>query len=181
MTLAEKILYCRKRTGLSQEALAERLGVSRQAISKWETGEAMPEVTKLAALAKVFGVTADWLISDEEPVQHATEKIPPQTRTSDWTDNLPKELGRLIRRYGWLFGVYIAAIGAGITLIGVLAKAMVKSMFVGFDTLYGFESIIRNNPVSIMATAFIILGIVLIIIGVALAIYLRSKDDRKKQ
>ena len=38
MKLSEKILYCRKRAGLSQEALAERLGVSRQAVSKWETG-----------------------------------------------------------------------------------------------------------------------------------------------
>ena len=38
MKLPEKILYCRKRAGLSQEALAERLGVSRQAVSKWETG-----------------------------------------------------------------------------------------------------------------------------------------------
>ena len=43
MKLPEKILYCRKRAGLSQEALAERLGVSRQAVSKWETGEALPE------------------------------------------------------------------------------------------------------------------------------------------
>ena len=39
MTLSGKILYCRKRAGLSQEALAEKLGVSRQAVSKWETGE----------------------------------------------------------------------------------------------------------------------------------------------
>lgn len=38
MTLSEKILYCRKRRALSQEALAEKIGVSRQAISKWETG-----------------------------------------------------------------------------------------------------------------------------------------------
>ena len=38
MNLSEKILYCRKKAGLSQEALAEKLGVSRQAISKWETG-----------------------------------------------------------------------------------------------------------------------------------------------
>ena len=43
MNLSEKILYCRKKAGLSQEALAEKLGVSRQAISKWETGESVPE------------------------------------------------------------------------------------------------------------------------------------------
>ena len=67
MKLSEKILYCRKRAGLSQEALAERLGVSRQAVSKWETGEALPETGKLAALAAALGVTVDWLLSEAEP------------------------------------------------------------------------------------------------------------------
>ena len=47
MKLSEKIYACRKKAGLSQEALAERIGVSRQAISKWETGEASPEISKL--------------------------------------------------------------------------------------------------------------------------------------
>ena len=67
MKLNEKILYCRKRLGLSQEALAERIGVSRQAVSKWETGDAEPEISKLRSLAQVFGVTTDWLLSDAEP------------------------------------------------------------------------------------------------------------------
>ena len=66
MKLPEKILYCRKRAGLSQEALAERLGVSRQAVSKWETGEALPETGKLATLAAALGVSVDWLLSEDE-------------------------------------------------------------------------------------------------------------------
>ena len=73
MTLSEKILYCRKRCALSQEALAEKIGVSRQAISKWETGEAAPELSKLALLAKTFGVTADWLISEDNPPESAAQ------------------------------------------------------------------------------------------------------------
>ena len=44
MNLSEKILHCRRKSGLSQEALADKLGVSRQAISKWETGTASPEI-----------------------------------------------------------------------------------------------------------------------------------------
>ena len=59
MNLSEKILYCRKKAGLSQEALAEKLGVSRQAISKWETGESVPELSKLVLLARAFDVTTD--------------------------------------------------------------------------------------------------------------------------
>ena len=62
MKLQEKILYCRKKAGLSQDALAEMLGVSRQSVSKWETGEAVPEVAKLLSLSKVFNVTTDWLL-----------------------------------------------------------------------------------------------------------------------
>lgn len=59
MTLHEKIYELRKKNGLSQEALAESLGVSRQSVSKWETGEATPEVSKLLSLSKLFGVTTD--------------------------------------------------------------------------------------------------------------------------
>ena len=66
MNLSEKIQLCRKRAGLSQEALAEKLNVSRQAVSKWETGAAEPELSKLRALATAFGVTADWLLSEED-------------------------------------------------------------------------------------------------------------------
>ena len=57
MNLSEKILYCRKKAGLSQEALAEKLGVSRQAISKWETGESVPELSKLVLLARAVSYT----------------------------------------------------------------------------------------------------------------------------
>ena len=66
MNLSEQIQLCRKRAGLSQEALAEKLNVSRQAVSKWETGAAEPELSKLRALAAAFGVTADWLLSEED-------------------------------------------------------------------------------------------------------------------
>ena len=55
MKLSEKIYYCRKKAGMSQEALAARIGVSRQAVSKWETGEAEPELGKLRLLAEAFG------------------------------------------------------------------------------------------------------------------------------
>ena len=73
MRLHEKIYELRKKEGLSQEALAEKLGVSRQSVSKWETGEATPEVSKLLSLSKLFGVTTDYLLDDEsaEKLQEA--------------------------------------------------------------------------------------------------------------
>lgn len=65
MNLPNKIYNCRKRLGHSQEKLAEEIGVSRQAISKWETGEATPEVGKVLALCKIFSVSADWILNDD--------------------------------------------------------------------------------------------------------------------
>ena len=65
MKLNEKIFSCRKKAGMSQEALADKLGVSRQAISKWELGTAVPELDNLLAISKLFGVTTDWLLNDD--------------------------------------------------------------------------------------------------------------------
>ena len=62
MNLSEKILYCRKKAGLSQEALAEKLGVSRQAISKWETGETLPNTETLKRLSALFDVSINTLL-----------------------------------------------------------------------------------------------------------------------
>ena len=62
MTLGERILNYRKRAGLSQERLAELLGVSRQAVSKWEGDAAQPELDKIVALARLFGITTDQLL-----------------------------------------------------------------------------------------------------------------------
>lgn len=73
MLLSEKISFCRRRQALSQEALAARLNVSRQAVSKWETGDAEPENGNLLALAQIFGVTVDWLLNPDAPVSEQPE------------------------------------------------------------------------------------------------------------
>ena len=62
MTIGQRIAQQRKKLGLSQEALGEQLGVSRQAISKWEADAALPEIDKLIALSKLFDVTVGWLL-----------------------------------------------------------------------------------------------------------------------
>lgn len=134
MNLSGKILYCRKKAGLSQEALAEKLGVSRQAVSKWETGEAVPELSKLMLLAQTFGVTTDLLLSESEPEPETAPEpeAPPasevKTPCDNWVESIPGVLGRLIRRYGWLYGVYTALAGLGFIVIGAVARAVSLSM-----------------------------------------------------
>lgn len=75
MTLGETIRTLRKNAGLSQEALAEKLGVSRQAVSKWENDNGMPETEKLIAMAKLFDTSLDDLIGEEKsaPTSPAAE------------------------------------------------------------------------------------------------------------
>ena len=65
MNLPEKIVLLRKKHNLSQEELADKLYVSRQAISRWESGSAMPEATNLLQLSRLFHVTTDYLLYDE--------------------------------------------------------------------------------------------------------------------
>lgn len=64
MTLREKLIVLRDRAGLSQMELADRLGVSRQAVSRWESGDTTPTMDKLKSLARIYGVSLDWLCSD---------------------------------------------------------------------------------------------------------------------
>lgn len=73
MKLPEKIQRERKKMGLSQEKLAEKIGVSRQAITKWENGLASPELEKIVSLSECFKVSTDYLLKD-----NITEPTPPQ-------------------------------------------------------------------------------------------------------
>ena len=73
MILADKIAEERKRNGWSKEELAERLGVSRQAVSKWESAGSVPDLQKVIQLAELFGVSTDYLLKDEmEPEMRGT-------------------------------------------------------------------------------------------------------------
>ena len=74
MNLGEKIYKLRKEKGLSQEALAEFVGTTRQAISKWENNQGYPETEKLLLLSNVFEVSIDFLLKDEKAESSADEK-----------------------------------------------------------------------------------------------------------
>lgn len=81
MTFAQKLIYLRKQNGLSQEELAERLGVSRQAVSRWEQGNSYPDLPNLQKLTQTFAVSADYLIQEDSPetppVPRLPESLPP--------------------------------------------------------------------------------------------------------
>ena len=76
MILADKIIENRKKNGWSQEDLAEKLGVSRQSVSKWESAQAIPDMKKILQLSEAFGVSTDYLIRDEIEEVPALEQAP---------------------------------------------------------------------------------------------------------
>ena len=67
MELNQRIIQARKQADLTQEQLGEKLGVSRQAVSKWEAGQANPDITYIVEMCRLFGVSSDWLLMGTEP------------------------------------------------------------------------------------------------------------------
>lgn len=67
MALGERIKACRLKAGMSQEKVAEQMGVSRQAVTKWESGQTSPSTENLFKLAELFGTSVDLLLSDDAP------------------------------------------------------------------------------------------------------------------
>ncbi len=93
MTIGNRIAQKRKERGLSQEALGEQLGVSRQAIYKWESAAALPEIEKLIALSRLFGVSVGWLLGVEE-------NAPPETDSSgELNETQLKMVEEIVARY----------------------------------------------------------------------------------
>ena len=177
MKLHEKILSLRKSMGLSQEELAARVGVSRQAVSKWELGESVPDVDKLLALSQIFGVTVDHLLrGGEDDGSQGEESSPAAAPESKTAPRLPGHLGQLVRRWGWLAGVYIALCGLGIAAVGLLARVIYNRMFPQeffqmFGSTPGFSA--PGGPFLTIATAALAAGGVIAVAGVILAVWLR--------
>lgn len=104
MTFGEKLQMLRARRGLSQDALAEALEVSRQAVSRWERNETLPETEKVIRLSRYFSVTTDYLLLDEvqSPTGNGGNKRSPAAGLGMW-----------FSRRGWLLGVGLAVLGGG--------------------------------------------------------------------
>ena len=120
MRLEEKLTVLRKESGYTQLDLAEKVRVSRQAISKWETGRALPSAENLKYLSELFGVSVDYLLNDdmtEEPKPKEQEPAPePQTEEAVFPE---KEKGKPA---SWK---YIAALLLAVLLLGLLIGVFV--------------------------------------------------------
>ena len=165
MILSEKLFVLRKKAGMNQEELAERLDVSRQAISKWENGESFPEITKLKAIADIFSVTTDFLLDDtKDEFMRAefSENAERKTAFDRFSDKTEEIFGKLRIPLGILsivYGVYQIVI-MGIFFVNMIAPlpSAAVSVVTGAGLALGAGLIL---PL-IKAVIFIIFGIVLI-------------------
>lgn len=87
-TLGKRIVSNRKRLGITQERLAEQLGITAQAVSKWENDQSCPDITMLPKLAEIFGITTDALLGITHPEQQKPPETKPVTENSDSSHKL---------------------------------------------------------------------------------------------
>jgi len=116
MKIGEKIVTLRKANGLSQEEFAQKLGVSRQAVSKWELGESLPDIENVVRMAETFGVTTDYLLKD------GTDSAETQTAEQK-TDRL---------RSACVFAVGLSAAGLVLITAAYYTWQSMLSMSIGF-------------------------------------------------
>lgn len=98
MKFHEKLYDLRRKAGMTQQDLAEKLNVSRQAVSRWEMGTAMPEIDNLVAISDVLGASLDELLRDREE-QAETETAEPPEKGPRYWDFVPKKW--------WIFAVAV--------------------------------------------------------------------------
>ena len=146
MTFSEKLLELRKRQGMSQEELAEKLEVSRQAVSRWEQGSAMPDVINLARISKLLGVTADYLINDEIT---SDREVPIVKKTESDMKKRGREIGFRILICLEFFGMFWQIIGYATSPFygrGMLWMFGGFGVMIGLIGVFAFEIIYRGLP-----------------------------------
>ena len=185
MTFGEKLQGLRQKAGMSQEALAEKLNVSRQAVSRWERDETMPESDKVVSLADLCDVTTDYLLRQQ--VEDKTEEKAEPFRDGqnhDWG----VKLAYLARTKGYLLGWLLIVWGA-MDLLGLLATVLMLNGFFSFSLNAEIDHIRRRvtdmSSVAGMVTGILWLpllyGIVKIVAGVLVLRYGKQYADRVKE
>ena len=162
MILADKIVSLRKKAGWSQEDLAEKLGVTRQSVSKWEGAQSVPDMDKVVMMSRLFGVSTDFLLKDE------LEEETPCAAAQD--DDTPLRRVSLTQA-----SAYLALRKAAAPKIAI-ATALCITSPVTLILLAGMSEV-QRFPISGNAAAGIGLCVMLVLLAVAVSIFLRTDAD----
>lgn len=184
MIFADKIIMHRKKLGLSQEQLAQQLGVTRQSVSKWEAGTSIPEMSKLIILSELFQVSLDYLVKDylEEEEGYFSKESTVEKRAD--TKKLEEKIDTLIRyqrgyeytsrikikgiplvsvrfkNHGMVVAKGIIAIGNG--AVGVVSLGGISIGVISFGAISGGILAVGAVAVGIAAFGAVAIGILAI-------------------
>lgn len=189
MTFSEKLLKLRKENGLSQEALAEKLNTTRQAISKWENGQGFPETEKLLMLANLFEVSLDYLLKNTVEQSNENERgyyvskemtegyLLSQRKTSKHFSlgfsllifsTIPYFLFKQDPIIYTILIIFIAVFGIGAIVAGFIEEdryTMLKKESLIFDQTHLKELKDRYEDIKKKCTALIVVGVCTIVAG----------------
>lgn len=143
MTIGKRISELRKQNSYSQEYIAERVGVSRQAVSKWEQDQSAPDTYNLIALAELFGVTVEYLATGKE-AGYVQPKEEPDVRSSSGTQRtvgfILLTTGLLALILGALFSEWVLLLSFFLLLIGIICLSVKKN--IGLANVWGVLALI---------------------------------------
>lgn len=170
MILAEKIINLRKKNGWSQEELAEKLGVTRQSISKYEGAQSIPDLDKILKLSEIFGVTTDYLIKDElEEEEYAPSQMHENESESD--RSVHKVTMEMANEY-----LQIIDLSAGKTAFATMLCILSPIVLL----MLGAMSEMPNYHISENAAAGIGICVLIVLIAIAVTIFILCGMKTKK-
>ena len=170
MILADKIINLRKKNGWSQEELAEKLGVTRQSISKYEGAQSIPDLDKILKLSEIFGVTTDYLIKDElEEEEYAASQM--QENESESDRSVHKVTMEMANEYLQIID-WSAGKTAFATMLCILSPIVLLML--------GAMSEMPNYHISENATAGIGICVLIVLIAIAVTIFILCGMKTKK-
>lgn len=170
MILADKIINLRKKNGWSQEELAEKLGVTRQSISKYEGAQSIPDLDKILKLSEIFGVTTDYLIKDElEEEEYAPSQMHENESESD--RSVHKVTMEMANEYLQIID-WTAGKTAFATMLCILSPIVLLML--------GAMSEMPNYHISENAAAGIGICVLIVLIAIAVTIFILCGMKTKK-
>lgn len=170
MILADKIINLRKKNGWSQEELAEKLGVTRQSISKYEGAQSIPDLDKILKLSEIFGVTTDYLIKDElEEEEYAASQM--QENESESDRSVHKVTMEMANEYLQIID-WSAGKTAFATMLCILSPIVLLML--------GAMSEMPNYHISENAAAGIGICVLIVLIAIAVTIFILCGMKTKK-
>ena len=173
MSLGEKIQQLRKASGLSQEQLAEMVGVSRQAISKWETDQSLPDIEKILAVSKVFSISTDELLGND--VMDSVKAPAPQLREAVAANRRKRQFTT-----GWITTI----VGLVLLIAEYLSLRLIQFHAMKLDLEYAAGTGYSSDPmeyayVEPMPTIFKI-TVAIILLGIGLTVFSFFQNHERK-